>query len=323
MRFGEHFRDRGQEVEAQVAELKQTIFQPGDTVVVYIRSHGGTNQGRFYGPVPGSRLWKYDDVIDMLFGKTKMNGVTFCFFADACHSGWFAEYCEDHKKMFEGNSVIVYTSCAANELTPRGDPMPSGDKTGRGITSQFTMALMSVLDGRVDYPIAHMKNIIQSRLPAKTTVHVQVFTFNPDSSVHISGILREPANFPWYQFDRDRFCRWWQVVQQALLAMTGRTIASCPQLDMRRWRRQPPIIRQVAVGGRRARLTIPRITGRIQPRSVPQSGSNGLEHRKHGLSKSDREMIRRLVIKYYFRQVQELIWKYYIMEHLWLLGFHW
>ena len=147
MRFGEHFRDRGQEVQAQVAELKQTIFQPGDTVVVYIRSHGDADEGEFYGPVPRSRLWKYDDVIDMLFGKKKMKGVTFCFFADACHSGWFAKYCEDHEKMFEGNSVIVYTSCAADETTPRGDPLPSGAKIGRGITCllwrlcRFSMAV--------------------------------------------------------------------------------------------------------------------------------------------------------------------------------------
>ena len=51
MRIGEHFRDKGQQVEAQVAELKRTVFQPGDTVVVYIRSHGMRIGGRFQGPM--------------------------------------------------------------------------------------------------------------------------------------------------------------------------------------------------------------------------------------------------------------------------------
>ena len=250
----------------------------------------------------------------MFFGKDNMKGVTFCFFVDACHSGWFAEFCNRYEHMFKGNSVIAYTSCAAGETAPRVDPDPA-HRTKYGITSQFTMALMSILDGPQDYPILnikYMQPIIQARLRLPYSAQVQAYTFNAKSSFRISKVLRTPASFPWYKFDRSRFVAYWPAAQQALVAMTGRTIDSCPKLDMSRCLR-----------GRRPKLTIPRPTRRVQPRSVPQSGSNGLEHRKHGLSKSDREMIRRLVIKYYFQQVQELIWKYYIMEHIWLLGFHW
>ena len=91
----------------------------------------------------------------MLFGKERtMTGVTFCFFVDACLSGGFIEWCRKHARVFRANGIIVYTSCRADQVTPRINAPISRGKTSEAITSQFTRALMTVLDeGRINYKI--------------------------------------------------------------------------------------------------------------------------------------------------------------------------
>ena len=330
MRIGERFRDKGQQVGAQVAELEQTEFQKGDTVVVYIRSHGRNNGEKkgFVGPVrranlwPGDPpyLWQYEDVVNMFFRGKKMKGVTFYFFVDACYSGLFIESCESlDPEVLEENSVIVCTSCDHEETTARiYAPRADGPKT-EIMTSQFTFALMSVLEEGVP-PKKDIGAAIKAKLDLRHLHRVQFCTFGTGSSLPISAALREPHNFRWYEFDKARFCRnYWTAAQPKLVAMIGKKIAPCRELC-------PKWIQPVGVGHDQPRLIIPVAAGARQHRvgrRGPRSGSNGDERRKDGLSKSDREMIRRLVIESYFRQVQELIWKYYIMEHLWLLGFDW
>ena len=269
-----------------------------------------------------------------------MTGVTFCFFVDACYSGGFIECCDRHKEKFEGNSVIVYSSSSAHAVTFRIRAPKSDGTRGDIETSMFTQALMSVLDeGETNWQIADMKDIIKSKFHLSLGT-VEPRTYGTDCPLLISEVLREPKKFSWYEFDKARFCRgFWNVAKPALFAMTGREIASCPELcTERRFGRHrvtrpapaagglPRLPSTTPAAGRRPGLTSPAPEPVRRPRltrPVPRSGSNGDEHRKDGLSKSEREMIRRLVIESYFRQVQELIWKYHIMEQIWLLGFDW
>ena len=115
-------------------------------------------------------------------------------------------------------------------MTPRLQAPISGGKTSKAMTSQFTRALMSALDeGSMNYPISGIEEKLHLRFPIGSQVNI--FKYGPGRSLGISYVLREPKKFSWYEFDKARFCRgFWNVAKPALFAMTGREIASCPEL---------------------------------------------------------------------------------------------
>ena len=100
----------------------------------------------------------------MLFGKERMNYDRryFLFLCRCLPQRWFYRVVQK----FRGNNIIVYTSCRADQVTPRINAPISRGKTSEAITSQFTRALISVLDeGRIDYKISEIWKHLRLRFP--------------------------------------------------------------------------------------------------------------------------------------------------------------
>ena len=160
--------------------------------------------------------------MDMLFDKEQMTGVTFCFFVDACQCGGFIECCRRHARVFRGNSIIVCTSCRADQAIPRNKAPTSGGKKSEAMTSQFTRALMSVLDeGWTNCKISDIEKKLHLRFPIES--EVQISQPGPGCSLRIPDVLRRPAMFRWYEFDKARFCSdYWDAATKTPFAMTGK-----------------------------------------------------------------------------------------------------
>ena len=150
------------------------------------------------------------------------------------------------------------------------------------MTSQFTRALMSVLDeGWTNCKISDIEKKLHLRFPIES--EVQISQPGPGCSLRIPDVLRRPAMFRWYEFDKARFCSdYWDAATKTPFAMTGKesfmSWVGRRTREPTRLRSQLPGLCQPA-GVRRQMLRRP-----APPRSRPRSGSNG-------------EMTRRLVIE--------------------------
>ena len=95
-------------------------------------------------------------------------------------------------------------------------------KKSEAMTSQFTRALMSVLDeGWTNCKISDIEKKLHLRFPIES--EVQISQPGPGCSLRIPDVLRRPAMFRWYEFDKARFCSdYWDAATKTPFAMTGK-----------------------------------------------------------------------------------------------------
>ena len=178
--------------QSEMIALAKLNLEPGDTIVVYIRSHGNTRG--FTGP--GGVGWSFSNIFEILKVNQKKD-VTFCFFVDCCHSGAFVE---QNKPLLEelgrSNTVIVYTSCQPNQGTVTY-PVPGGSGGSTQI-SHFHIYFMTALNGDRDISLNDVYKMIEKEKRSVTTPRRFCRPEGADSRVKISAVLRKPDKFKWY-----------------------------------------------------------------------------------------------------------------------------
>ena len=123
---------------------------------------------------------------------------------------------------YKENTIIVHTSSGSRTVTALADYFVTYDgkeEKIRGKTSQFTMALMSVLDGTNDLSVAEIGDVMK---PEYSVFPNKCQLFGPNNGALISHILRKPSGFRWYGFQCRIFCRkFGQKATRKLSAITS------------------------------------------------------------------------------------------------------